>query len=347
MKTLPKHSNKTPKPPPLSLVHRVYKQQKSERAAARALKRQGFKISRSSINRMLSGKVSQLGPASAKSTGDGKKINARTRRWLVRQVIVHRTPTPRQVMADLRSVGISVCRQSVWRALRSDPNLVARRPRTGMFLTKQHRLDRKRWAKTHLTDKTNWDKAVFTDEKLWYLDGPAVRPKVWQDKRLPPLRIAHKGQRNQAVWAWGAFHAGKVLDLCFVPAHYNSTQYCDMLKECYLPHVPVKRYTLYHDRLPAHRSAATAQWLSDQKVKVEHLPARAADINPIENLWGIVTREVYSGTTTYTSVESLKAAILASWAGIQQKRGLRRKLVGSMPDRLTEVVAKKGDWIAY
>jgi len=347
MKTQPKHTNKTPKPPPASLVRRVYKQQKSERAAARALKRQGFKVSRSSINRMLRGNVSEGDSIRAKSTRDGKKINARTRRWLVRQVIVHRTPTPRQAMAELRSIGINVCRQSVWRALRSDPNLVARRPRTGMFLTKQHRRDRKQWAKMQLKAKTDWHKVVFTDEKLWCLDGPAVRPKVWQDKRLPPLRIAHKGQRNQAVWVWGAFHAGKVLDLCFVPAHYNSAQYCDMLGECYLPHVPVKRYTLYHDRLPAHRSAATVQWLSDNQVKAKYLPARAADINPIENLWGIVTREVYGGTTTYTSVESLKAAIQAAWVVIQQKRGLRRKLVGSMPDRLAQVVANKGGWIAY
>lgn len=347
MKTLPKHTNKTPKPPPASLVRRVYKQQKSERAAARALKLQGFQISRSSINRMLKGDASRHNAESASSLRDGKKINARTRRWLVRQVIVHRTPTPRQVMADLRSVGISVCRQSVWRALRSDPNLVARRPRTGIFLTKQHRRDRKQWAKLHLKERMNWNKVVFTDEKLWCLDGPAVRPKVWQDKRLPPLRIAHKGQRNQAVWVWGAFHAGKVLDLCFVPAHYNSTQYCDMLRESYLPHVSVKRYTLYHDRLPAHRSAETVQWLSENKVKAKYLPARAADINPIENLWGIVTREVYGGTTTYTRVESLKAAIQASWVGIQQRRGLRRKLVSSMPDRLEEVVANKGGWIAY
>ena len=250
-------------------------------------------------------------------------------------------------MADLHGVGVDVCRQSVWRSLRSDPNLVARRPCKGMFLTQQHRRDRKRWAKMHLKEKTNWNRAVFTDEKLWCLDGPAVRPKIWQDKRLPPMRVAKKGDRNTAVWVWGAVHSGKVLDLCLIPAHYNAAQYCEMLEKCYVPNVSVNRYTLYHDRLPAHTAAATTQWLSDHRVKVKLLPSRPADINPIENLWGIVTREVYSGTKTYTTIESLKAAINAAWVGIQGNEKLRQKLVSSMPNRLAEVVAKKGGWIAY
>ncbi len=347
MKTLIERTHKTQKSPSTSLVRRVYKQQKSERATAQALIKQGFKSSRSAVNRMLGSGHTQIKTVGGKCGGDRKIISPRTRRWLVRQVIVHKTPTPRQAMADLHGVGVDVCRQSVWRALRSDPNLVARRPRKGMFLTKQHRSERKRWARMHLKAQTTWHKVVFTDEKLWLLDGPAVRPKVWQDKRLPPLRVSKKGDRNQAVWVWGAFHSGKVLDLCFIPAHYNSTQYCEMLTECYLPHVPVSRYTFYHDRLPAHTSAETTQWLSDHKVKAKILPPRPADINPIENLWGIVTHEVYGGTKTYASVESLQTAIKAAWVGIQANKGLRQKLVNSMPNRLAEVVKKKGGWIAY
>jgi hypothetical protein len=56
---------------------------------------------------------------------------------------------------------------------------------------------------------------------------------------------------------------------------------------------------------------------------------------------------VYSGTKTYTTIESLKAAINAAWVGIQGNEKLRQKLVSSMPNRLAEVVAKKGGWIAY
>ncbi len=250
-------------------------------------------------------------------------------------------------MAALHGVGVDVCRQSAWRSLRSDPNLVARRPSKGMFLTKQHRLGRKAWAKMHLDAKTNWNRAVFADEKLWQLDGPAVRPKIWQDRRLPRLRVAKNIGRNTGFWVWGAFHTGKILDLCFVPPHYKAEQYCRVVRDCYLPNVSVNRYTYYHDRLPAHTAGATSKWFRDNKIKSELFPARAADINPIENLWAIVEREVYSGTKTYTSVESLQIAVKAAWAGVQANDSLRQKLVGSMPDRLTSVVARKGGLIAY
>ena len=347
MKTLIKHKCQVQKPPSASLVRRVYKQQKSERATAQALLKQGFKTSRSAINRVLGSKEARVETIGVENQKDGKKISARTHRWLVRQVMVHKTPTPRPAMAALHGVGVDVCRQSVWRSLQSDPNLVARRPCKGMFLTKEHRRDRNRWAKMKLQAPPNWNRVVFTDEKLWCLDGPAVRPKIWQDRRLPRLRVAKKGDRNTAVWVWGAFHSEKVLDLAFIPAHYNATQYCEMLGSCYLPNVSVNRYTLYHDRLPAHTAAATRQWLRHHRVKVEILPSRPADINAIENLWGIVTREVYSGTKTYTSVESLTAAIKAAWVGIQANERLRQKLVSSMPSRLSEVVANKGGLIAY
>lgn len=347
MKTLIKRKRLTRKPPAAPLVCRLYKQHKSERATAQALIQQGFKTSRSAINRMLGSKDKRVEATSAESEGDGKKIGDRTRRWLVRQVLVHKTQTPRQAMADLHSVGVDVCRQSVWRSLRSDPNMVARRPCKGMFLTKQHMHERKHWAKMHLDAKTNWNRAVFSDEKLWCLDGPAVRPKVWQDKRLPRVRLARKGDRNTAVWVWGAFSSDQVLDLRFLPVHYNSTQYCEMLTDCYLPNVSVSRYILYHDRLPAHTSAETTEWLRRHRVKSEILPPRCGDINPIENLWGIVTRKVYSGNKTYTSVESLQAAIKAAWVDIQENNKLRRKLVSSMPKRLAEVVAQKGGAISY
>lgn len=347
MKTLNKRKHVAPKLPSAPLIRRLYSQLQSERAVAHALTTQGFKTSRSAINRVLGSQGKRVRKTGVESKGDRKKISARARRWLVRQVIVHRTPTPRQAMADLHGVGVDVCRQSVWRSLRSDPNMVARRPCKGMFMTKQHRRDRKRWAKINLEAKTNWNRVVFTDEKLWCLDGPAFRPKIWQDNRLPRLRVSKKENRNTGVWVWGGFHSGEVFDLCFVPSHYKAQQYCEMLGDCYLPNVSVNRFTLYHDRLPAHTASQTTKWLSDHKVKVEKFPARPGDINPIENLWGIVTREVYSGTKTYTSVESLVAAIKAAWAGIQANTQLRKKLVNSMPDRLAELVANKGGWIAY
>ncbi len=67
-------------------------------------------------------------------------------------------------------------------------------------------------------------------------------------------------------------------------------------------------------------------------------------MNPMENVWGMLTKKVFTGTMTYTNVESLLAAIEAAWAAIRANRGLRQSLVNSMTGRLQQVIERKGDW---
>ena len=87
--------------------------------------------------------------------------------------------------------------------------------------------------------------------------------------------------------------------------------------------------------------------MSDHGLKVQLFPPKAADINPMENLWGILTKKVFTGTTTYTIEESLLAAIEAAWATIRADRGLRQSLVNSMTGRLQQVIERKGDWADF
>jgi hypothetical protein len=76
MKTLIKHKCQVQKPPSASLVRRVYKQRKSERATAQALLKQGFKTSRSAINGVLRSKEARVETIGVENQKDGKKISA-------------------------------------------------------------------------------------------------------------------------------------------------------------------------------------------------------------------------------------------------------------------------------
>lgn len=91
----------------------------------------------------------------------------------------------------------------------------------------------------------------------------------------------------------------------------------------------------------------TQNWLKERKVKAVFFPAKGADMNPIENLWAIMSGKVYGATKTFTDKATLEAAIRAAWADIQSDKDLRAKLVGSMQRRLAEVVKRKGDWISF
>ena len=74
-------------------------------------------------------------------------------------------------------------------------------------------------------------------------------------------------------------------------------------------------------------------------------PSRSSDLNLIENLWGILVREVYKNHRQFASVRELKTAIKAAWQNLDQ--GIIRKLVESMPKRIFQVINRSGAFTDY
>ncbi len=67
-------------------------------------------------------------------------------------------------------------------------------------------------------------------------------------------------------------------------------------------------------------------------------PANSPDLNPIENLWGIVKRKMRD--TRPNNADELKAAIKETWASIPPQQC--HKLITSMPRRIEAVIKAKG-----
>ena len=74
-------------------------------------------------------------------------------------------------------------------------------------------------------------------------------------------------------------------------------------------------------------------------------PALSPDLNPIENLWGIVVRKVYDQGKKYDSKVSLTGAIMKSWSEIDDQTV--KNLINSMKNRCIEVIAAKGGKTKY
>ncbi len=79
-------------------------------------------------------------------------------------------------------------------------------------------------------------------------------------------------------------------------------------------------------------------WFNDHGVTVLDWPANSPDLNPIENLWGIVKRKMRD--TRPNHADELKATVKETWASIPPQQC--HKLITSMPRRIEAVIKAKG-----
>ncbi len=96
-------------------------------------------------------------------------------------------------------------------------------------------------------------------------------------------------------------------------------------------------FIFQQDLAPAHSAKATSTWFKDHGIPVLNWPANSPDLNPIENLWGIVKRKMPYARPN--NAEELKATIRATWALITPEQCHR--LIDSMPRRIAAVIQAK------
>ncbi len=95
---------------------------------------------------------------------------------------------------------------------------------------------------------------------------------------------------------WGAMSSAGVGPLCFLRSKVNTAVYQEVLEHFILP-AAGQLYgdadlIFQQDLAPAHSAKATSTWFKDHGVPVLNWPANSPDLNPIENLWGIVKRKM-------------------------------------------------------
>ncbi len=97
-------------------------------------------------------------------------------------------------------------------------------------------------------------------------------------------------------------------------------------------------FIFQQDLAPAHTAKGTKSWFNDHGVTVLDWPANSPDLNPIENLSGIVKRKMRD--TRPNNADELKATVKETWASIPPQQC--HKLITSTPCRIEAVIKAKG-----
>lgn len=147
---------------------------------------------------------------------------------------------------------------------------------------------------------------------------------------------------------WGAFCWDGTAELVFIDDRLDADDYCGVLETSLLPFIHrlgIEEWTFQQDNAPIHKARVTGEWFQEHRLNVMEWPAKSPDLNPIENLWGILTRTVYAGNKQYANKRELKDAILRAWANIPIE--IIHKLIESMTKRVMECVAAEGKALEY
>ena len=210
-------------------------------------------------------------------------------------------------------------------------------------LTKDHKRRRLQWARERMQDATNWNNIVWSDEKKFNLDGPDGFAYYWHDLRKEKEIFSKRNFGGGSVMVWAGFSSRGKTPMVFITSRMNRFEYMDVLRNNLLPHfanlVPPEG-CFQQDNAACHTAGDTMTFFQTENIRVLPWPAVSPDFNPMENLWGIISRRVYAEGRQFQGENELRLAIQEAWDSIPLET--LQTLCNSIPGRIFDVILKKG-----
>jgi transposase len=197
--------------------------------------------------------------------------------------------------------------------------------------------DRVKFARRHKGD--DWRQTFFLDESTFRLGSHRARAYQRSNQRLsvPVDKVPSKINVVGMISSRGGSRL-----ICF-QENLNANLFVSFLKDLKKDAdklYPRRNYRLCMDRDPKHTAKVTREYMKSAKISyLEEWPQRSPDLNPIENLWGLVEKELKK--LHITNTYHLKAALRSIWIRLTRSERMEH-LINDMSKRMTEVIASKG-----
>ncbi|GFY26685.1 transposable element Tcb2 transposase [Trichonephila clavipes] len=217
----------------------------------------------------------------------------------------------------------------------------------------QHRTVRLQWCSEHHNwTEQDWTCVLFSDESRFSLSSDCRRQLIWRESATAyrPENIQEKDRYPTCSIMVGAGIMINGRTRLHVVANGTMTgqRYID---EVLLPHVRLFRgavgdkFVFMDDNATYHRTFAVQDCLDSEDIQRIVWPARSPDLNPIENVWDALGRQVAGRNDPPTNKNCLIRALTEEWVKLPQQ--LLDNVVQSMVRRVEFCITLHGGHISY
>ncbi|GFV92702.1 transposable element Tcb2 transposase [Trichonephila clavipes] len=271
-----------------------------------------------------------LGLVTKKKTARGGRVRSTTPaedRYIVPSAKRNRRTTAQQGANQfLAASGKQISRRTVARRLRGG-GLYARRPVACVPLTRQHRTARLQWCREHHNwTEQDWACVLFSEESRFSLSSDCRRQLIWRESGTAyrPENIQEKDRYPSCsimVWA-GIMINGRTRLHVVANGTMTGQRYIDKIL---LPYVRLFRgavgdkFVFMDDNATCHRTLAVQDCLDSEGIQRLVWSARSPDLNPIENVWDVLGRQVAGRNYPPTNKTPLIRAFTEEWDKLPQQ----------------------------
>lgn len=211
------------------------------------------------------------------------------------------------------------------------------RPKNMPMLTPLHKENRLKWCREH--QKTRFYNWVFSDESKFQLYSSKNLRWGRNPQRIP------KPKFGKSLMVWGAISSKGKSKLVFIKGNVDSRKYQEILSEA-LQSIKVlhpKKFTFQQDGATCHTSKSSMEWFASKKWTVSSWPSNSPDLNPIENVWGLMKRKVEKERPK--NLQELQEKLQQVWDSFPLSD--IKSLCNSMTRRIKSCIELKGDVTKY
>ena len=269
--------------------------------------------------------------------GRSKKLSAKEQHLLKRAA----SNTSNSCKTIIKETNLSISQPTASRYLKNF-NIKYLKMKAKPVLTKKHKENRKLFCKKNL--KQDWSKVWFSDEKRWCLDGPDRVGFYWHDLRKDTLLRMKRHSGGRSLTVWGAICGSKKSPLVILNETVTADRYINILSSSFLPAYDNSEL-LVADNAPAHSAKKSKSWIETVNIQTIKWPSVSPDLNPIENVWGLLVRRVYGRNKQFSNLKELETEILSAWDNLSPEDIL--SLTNSMDDRVFDCIVQNGSHTKY